>query len=334
VRKLFSMQNHNYKIAIINPFRPDGLARTIFDGILAINHAGSNIDFKLSNKFDYNLPLDEHYLSRDLFISFAKTADLIFIIWGKDGTDIDLAEEINCWDKTIYIDGSEVGKNRRFDFSIQKEIIAGEYKDGGKIDREMLKKCRGYFRREKPYLEGIESLPFGIETQYIQNYEEGIKKDIDFVCIFGQDEYPIMRRYTRQLLERYCRENNFTCVTTKTKSSEEFYKLLARAKVGVSVGGGGFDTFRFWEILGNNCLLLTEKIDIFESDSLELDYRRIYQFNNLFDFQSQVEKLGRYLRTDYLGLDLKSEYESILIRHNSISRVNKIIEFAKSLRII
>lgn len=79
-------QNYNYKIAIINPFRPDGLARTIFDGILALNSAGSNIDFKLASQFDYDLSLNDYVLSRDEFIAFARTADLIFVIWGDDGS--------------------------------------------------------------------------------------------------------------------------------------------------------------------------------------------------------------------------------------------------------
>ena len=144
----------------------------------------------------------------------------------------------------------------------------------------------------------------------------------------------MLRRHVRESLEKYCQENNFTCVTKKTKTPEEFYKFLARAKVGVSVGGGGFDTFRFWEILGNNCLLMTEKIAIFEPGSLALDYRRIYQFDDLFDFQTQIDKIGHYLRTQYSQTDLKDEYETILVEHNSIARVNKIIEFAKSRKII
>jgi len=320
------MEAHQYKIAIINPFRPDGLARTIFDGLLALNQAGSTIDFKLSSQFDYDLPLAEYCLVRDQFVNFAKSADLIFLIWGKDGTDLALAELINCWDKTIYLDGSEVGKNLRYDFKIQRDILAGTYQQAGCINQELLAKCAGYFRREKPYWSGIEALPFGIETRYLSFKPTDLVKDIDFFCIFGQDEYPLMRRYAREFVKKYCAENGFTCATAPTNNQTEFYQLLARSKVGVSI--------RFWEILGNNSLLLTEKIDIFEPDSQKLVYRRIYQFSNLFDFQTQLEKIGAFLRTDYLGLDLGPEYESILADHSTSARVRQIIEFAKQQKII
>lgn len=328
------MATYQYKIAIINPFRPDGLARTIFDGLIDLNQTGSTIDFKIASQFDYNLPLAEHCLARDQFITFAKSADLILLFWGKDGTDLALAELINRWDKTIYLDGSEVGKNLRYDFRVQRDILAGTYRGAGQVNQSLLQKCAGYFRREKPYWPGIEALPFGIETRYLNSKPGEQEKDIDFFCIFGQDEYPLMRRYTRELVEKYCAENNFTCATTPTDSPTEFYQLLARSKVGISIGGGGYDSFRFWEILGNNCLLLTEKIDIFEPDSQKLAYRRIYQFSNLFDFQAQLEKIGSYLRTDYPGLDLKPEYESILTEHGTRARVQEIIEFAKRQKII
>ncbi|KKQ53251.1 MAG: hypothetical protein US72_C0002G0041 [Microgenomates group bacterium GW2011_GWC1_38_12] len=328
------MPEKKYKIAIINPFRPDGLARTIFDGILLLNKIGYNFDFRISSRFDYPLLLNDHFVSKDQFINFAKDADLVFLIWGKDNTDIKLAEIIDCWRKTVFIDGSEVGKNRRYDFIIQKKIIDGQYQDNGAINREMLKKCPLYFRREKPYSTGIEPLPFGIETRYLQSYDKKIKKDIDFFCVFGQEEYPLMRRYARELLEAYCAKNGFICHTQKTKTPKEFYQLLARSKVGISVGGGGYDSFRFWEILGNNCLLLTEKIDIFESNSRMLNYKRIFQFNNLFDFQSQLEKIGNYLKTEYKASNLEKEYEIILKQHGTHSRVKKIFEVAKSRGIV
>jgi hypothetical protein len=316
------------KIAVINPKQADGMARTIIDGLYKMSTEGE-VDFSLSNKFQYDLPVENKVLSRKEFIDYSSKADWIFLIVNaKYGFDKNLIESINQWDKTIYIDGTEVGRNRRYDFTIQKEIIGGVYSGGSIVNKEMLDKCHCYFKREKPYINGIKPLPFGIETRYVKHYKNGIKKDIDFVCIFGQDEYPLMRRYARELLEKFCAENGFTCVTKKTKTSEEFYELLARTKVGVSIGGGGFDTMRFWEILGNNCLLLTERIDIYEPDSNDLNYKRIWQFNNLFDFLYQLEKIGNYLRTDYDQNSLDGEYNNILDRHSSVTRVSDIISIA------
>lgn len=327
------MSDNKYKIAIVNPFRPDGLARTIFDGILDINNSGGEIDFRLSSKFDYDLPLNSLYLPREEFINFAKEADFILLIWGKDGTDTALAETINCFNKTIYIDGSEVGGNKRYDAEIQKQLIIGTFSGRGAINIEMEKKCALYFRREKPYLRDIIPLPFGIERNYSKYYSNNTKKDIDFLCIFGQDEYPLLRREARELLEKYCVENNFICSTKKTKNPDEFYKLLARSKVGVSVGGGGFDTFRFWEILGNNCILITEKIDIYFEDSNRLKYDRIFEFSDLGQFQNQLEKVGRFLQNGYDEKTMTVEYEKILSEHSSKSRVLEIIQKVKAVSI-
>lgn len=328
------MEDLKYKIAIINPFRPDGLARTVFDGIISLNKKGANIDIRLSSKFDYDLPINESLVERNEFIEFAKSADLIFVLWGKDSTDFKLAEEIDLWSKTIFIDGSEVGKNRRFDELIQKQIILGVYEAQGKVDSEMLKKAALYFRREQPYVSGIVSLPFGIESKYTKYYSKDVKKDLDFICIFGQDEYPLLRREVSSALENFCIKNNFTYSVKKTKSSDEFYKLLARSKVGVSVGGGGFDTFRFWEILGNNCLLLTEKIGIYEDNSERLKYKNIFEFTDLESFNKELAKIGEFLRSSYKQEDFEEEYQKIINEHSSEARFLEIIEKAREKGII
>jgi hypothetical protein len=313
------------KIAVINSSISDGLARTIFDGLLELQKKQKDLQFFLSSRFDYILPLKENILPKEDFINFAHDADLIFLIWGKGGVDYNLAEKIGKWEKTIFIDGSEVGKDRRYDFSIQQDILNGQYIKNGAIDQKMLKLCALYFRREKPYVNGIIPLPFGIESFYLSQYDKNIKKSIDFHCVFGQDEYPKIRKYATKILEKYCQENGFSCYISKVKSREEFYRQLAKSKVGVSIGGGGFDSMRFWEILGNNCLLLTEKIDIFHPDSKRLNYKRIWEFGNLYDFRYQLDKVSEFLRKKYRQEELGIEYKKILDEHSSVSRVLEIL---------
>ena len=322
------------KIAVINSNSPDGLARTIFDGLLELQKQEKDLQFSLSAKFDYILPLKENILPKDEFINFARQADVIFLIWGKGGADYNLAERIGKWEKTIFIDGSEVGKDRRYDFSIQNDILKGRYVKNGAIDQKMLKLCALYFRREKPYIKGIIPLPFAIESVYLSQYDKNIKKNIDFHCVFGQNEYPIMRKYVTEILEKYCQENGFSCYISKTKTREEFYRQLAKSKVGISVGGGGFDSMRFWEILGNNCLLLTEKIDIYEPDSKRLDYKRIWEFGNLYDFRYQLKKISEFLKTKYNQQESEGEYQKILIDHLASSRIKEILQIAKKKRIL
>lgn len=313
------------KIAIINPNNPDGLTRTVFDGLLELQKENRELQFFLSSRFDYALPLKGNILPKEDFIDFTRGADLIFLIWGKDGIDFKLVEKIGKWDKTIFIDGLEAGKDRRYDFSIQNDILNGQYKKNGAINQKILKLCALYFRREKPYINGIIPLPFGIESAYLSQYDKNIKKSIDFHCVFGQDKYPALRKYATEILEKYCQEKGFSCYIVKTKTREEFYRQLAKSKVGISIGGGGYDSMRFWEILGNNCLLLTEKIDIYQFDSRRLGYKRIWEFGNLYDFRYQLDKISDFLRKEYNQDKLNGEYQRILSEHSSAARVKEIL---------
>jgi len=322
------------KLALITPKnKNDYLTDTVLDGLIDLKDT-NNIDFKISSRYPCHLNTGCYFLEKKDFLKFANEADAIILFWGKNNTDFDLVKKINKFDKTIFIDGSEVGKNKRYDFDIQNSILNFTYNGNGRIDKEMLEKCALYFRREKPYLEKIIPLPFGIENSYKKFYSSRIKKDIDLFCVFGQEEFPTMRKYCKEILINFCKKNNLSFFIEKTKDKESFYKTLARSKVGISVGGGGFDTARFWEILANNCILLTEKIDIYEPDSKKLDYNRIWQFSNLLDFQYQLEKIGDFLRIKYKQEEMFNEYKKIISEHSSKSRVEEIIFEARNKKIL
>lgn len=322
-------------IAIILPDKnKDYLANTILDGFRALDGTGE-YNVRISPRFVAIADYSDWELDDNAFIEFAKTSDLILYIYAKYTTRA-LVDKIGLWDKTVCIDGSEVGYNNRYDAKIQNGLLDGTYLGSGAIQYDLLEKCRRYFRREKPYINSIIPLPFGIENRFIK-YNLDKKKDIDFTCIFGQDEYPLTRRYSVEMLEKFCSKNGFTCATAKTnsllnrdfrntKSQEKFYDILGRTKVGISIGGGGYDTLRFWEILANNCVLLTESIDIYNPDDDELKFKRIFEFKNLFDFEYRLEELGKLIRAgriqDYLKQD---EYGAILKKHSSSERVRSII---------
>lgn len=324
------------KIAVITPIvKSDYLANTVLDGLITLKKE-SYLDFKVTDDYPTPFPMNDYILKEDEFIKYAIDSDLIILAWGKNSTNFQLVEKINRWDKTIFIDGSETGKNNRFDQVIQNKIIEGKYDGIGAINNEMLNKCKAYFRREKPYINGIKPFPFGIETRYTKYFNKDIKKDIDFTCIFGQEDYPKMRNEARVMLEKFSKKNNFVCMTKKTRGfnfddstkvagRDEFYEILARTKVGISIGGGGFDTARFWEILGNNCILLTEKIDIKAPEGKDFNYNRIHEFSNLEEFENKLAELGDYIRNSYNQDSMISEYNQILKDHSARSRVMSII---------
>ncbi len=323
-----------YKIAVITPKnKNDYMTDTVIDGLIALRTENPDLKFYFPKTYPSDFGESKICLSDADFISFANSADLILFCWGKDNTDYEKANKINRFDKTAFIDGSEVGGDRRYDSKIQEELISGTYKDRGAIDLEMENKCALYFRREKPYLRNIIPLPFGIERSYTKYYSKDTKKDIDFFCVFGYDEYAPLRRQAREVLVDFCKKNDLTYFVDKT-DNDNFYKMLSRSKVGISIGGGGFDTARFWEILGNNCILLTEKIDIYQENSNRLKYDRIFQFVDLEQFCSQLEKIGQFLKNSYDQKNMSVEYEKIFSEHSSKSRVLEIIQKAEEKGII
>ena len=327
------------KIAVILPSgKSDYLANTVLDGLIGLSKYKSDIVFFVTKNYPNPFALEKYEKDEVDFIEFAKTADMIILTWGKNSTNILLAEKINEWKKTIFIDGSELGKNNRFDNKIKQEVIDGSYTGIGSIDQTMLSKCILYFRREKPYIKGIIPLPFGIESRYMIFAEKDNTRDIDFTCIFGQDEYPILRKQVKEYIEKFSKENGFKCHTKKTSGfnfddntkkagRDDFYKILSRTKVGISIGGGGFDTARFWEILGSGAMLMTEKIDIYNENSNRLKYKRIVEFKDLEDFKLKIKDMGNYIRNDYKNdqIELNTEYEKVVKDHSTGARVQEII---------
>ncbi|MEN9614143.1 MAG: hypothetical protein RLZZ347_450 [Candidatus Parcubacteria bacterium] len=327
------------KVALISPKQKDDyLLNDCIDGLFVLSQKRPDLIFRISADFIHPFPAEKInpvQLQEGDFVDFARQADMIVLVQRKGATNFELAEKIGMWHKTVFLDGSELGKDRRFDYAIQDAVLKGDYRENGGVDMQMLQSCVAYFRREKPYLPGITPFPYSIQSSYVKYVDQHKQKDIDFVCIFGQDQFPSMRRFVVKMLEQYCKENGFTFRTQKTSGfdfslerkagRDEFYEILSRAKVGISIGGGGFDTVRFWETLANNCLLITERIDIFKPESKELDYQRVYECNNLYDFKSQLERVGAFLKSGYDQSVLESEYLKILDQHSSCARVEKMI---------
>ncbi len=228
--------------------RNDYLAGTVLDGFAALQEKGNDIKVVLPDYVQLSklaFPRLQRLSSKD-FIRVAKEADLILLFNSGLKVEEEIMEEIGAWDKTFFIDGSELGGNNRLDARILDDLEKGLYRGAGAVRSDLLGKCAGYFRREPPYFPGIIPFPFGIERRHVK-YKRATKKDIDFVCIFGQEQYPPLRKEVRLALEEFCQQNGFSYKTKQTKlpffniysklAQWRFSRLLARAKVGISVCG-------------------------------------------------------------------------------------------------
>src|SRR5882724_4618249 len=132
------------KVAVIPPIsKSDYLANTVLDGLLDLSSDNNNeVEFKILANYPSPFPLDAHILSESGFISYAQSADLIILCWGKGSTNFALAEKIGKWEKTVFVDGSELGKDNRWNTEIQKKLVDMTYEGQGAINQEMLAKCK------------------------------------------------------------------------------------------------------------------------------------------------------------------------------------------------
>ena len=71
-------------------------------------------------------------------------------------------------------------------------------------------------------------------------------------------------------------------------SPEDYYRTLARSKVAVSIRGGGFDTFRYWEIVASGTFLLSEEPDIVIPHNYEHRTHAVFCRPDLSDLQELV----------------------------------------------
>src|SRR3989338_6013175 len=139
----------NYKIAVLTPTeRDDFYCDTVLDGLALLKKENSELQFFYPEYYPHpfgNAFTKQFGLSKEKLADFAKKADIIILFHGKYGTDTALIDELYGWDKTVYVDGSEIGKNKWRDPEIQYQIITGTYGGQGAPNKEMQKKCRLYF---------------------------------------------------------------------------------------------------------------------------------------------------------------------------------------------
>ena len=111
-------------------------------------------------------------------------------------------------------------------------------------------------------------------------------------------------------------------------SPEEYYQEIRRSKIAISIRGGGFDTYRFWEILACRSLLLSELPDILIPNEFQHGEHIIYCKPDL----TGLQKLIRY----YLDHNQEREriaeqgYQHLLKYHTCEKRAEYFLEVCRA----
>jgi hypothetical protein len=97
----------------------------------------------------------------------------------------------------------------------------------------------------------------------------------------------------------------------------EYYSLLGRSKIALSIRGGGFDTLRYWETVACGALLLSEQPDIRIPDNFEHRRHAIFCRPDLSDLVS----LARYYRDhEHERKSIAAEGYAHLLKHHTCER--------------
>jgi hypothetical protein len=97
----------------------------------------------------------------------------------------------------------------------------------------------------------------------------------------------------------------------------EYYRTLARSKIAVSIRGGGFDTYRYWEIPACRSMLLSEVPDIVIPHNFEHRKQAVFCRPDLRDLQ---ELIRYYLSHEEEREAITEEAYGHLLKHHTCER--------------
>lgn len=170
----------------------------------------------------------------------------------------------------------EISQVRPFDFIFKREMIIG--KDYGEWQKKQI----------------IAPLPFPVPTQKIPkahlNSHDRMNEYFKYNVTFWAVESDAIRTKALELIENEfdCRDNGTTRnqVFKKYKRKGLFYlEELSKSRVTLNFRGVGWDTLRFWEVLGMGGFLISQKPQIQIPDSFIDKHEIIYCKDDLSDLK-------------------------------------------------
>jgi hypothetical protein len=144
------------------------------------------------------------------------------------------------------------------------------------------------------------------------------------VVFLGSGTHPLRKRVAAQvdaLRERGLRVVTGVGAAETRPSWEEYVGTLTSARVGISVRGGGFDTYRYWETPYAGAVLVAE------TPQIALPGNFVHGEDAFFaPVDELVETAVRVLERDDLPAIAARGRERVLLRHTSVARAQRLLE--------
>ena len=287
-----------------------------------------------------------HVYTDESVIEHAKTADFIFVLWGKIRDNRPpkyyLLDKINRPDITAYIDGSEWTATGYPD---SKERVAAPWAKNGTVNRQvyeakldssrcrgepwvnevMLDYCRWYFKREcypEDAARGI--IPFNIGCQNSYLADDDYEKSTDIACSFGH-----LHTGLRWEVYHFCKRlqsEGYNVDFVNNVSFDEYKKRISQAHIGVDAWGAGNSSMRTWEIMGNKTCCLTQRTEILFPNK-PTDGIHWIEYSDMKEFETKIyELLANKKRCVDIG---NAGYDFTVKYHTGAPRVRYMLDIMK-----
>ncbi|MFH8093010.1 MAG: glycosyltransferase [Candidatus Aenigmatarchaeota archaeon] len=166
-------------------------------------------------------------------------------------------------------------------------------------------------------------LNFGIIDKKLK-----LPKEKEFDVAFLATINSAWRLSIYKFLKQYAEKNKINIFIKSGLPWKEYINILGKSKISISVRGGGFDTYRYWEIPYCNSMLLSEYPDIIIKNNF-IDNVHASFFRNI---QELRDKLDFFLNKEEMVIRLSQEGKKLLMeKHTSVSRAKEILEYTKNL---
>jgi hypothetical protein len=188
---------------------------------------------------------------------------------------------------------------------------------------------REYYKN-KIYEKHVYPLPFSINNKMFSLIPSmPFKYDVSFWAV---ESHPIRTEELNFL------ENRFDCADNGTSHNQTlrnykrkgkfYFEELKRCRILLNFRGGGWDTLRFWEILGLQRFMISQQLEIVIPNDFEKDSEIVYCNNELSDLE---ELCKYYLKNEAISEQIaKNAYNKAMNFHTDEARARYILDIIQN----
>lgn len=261
----------------------------------------------------------------------AKTADVVIVGSAKPDAFqayLKIAKEIPNTTPVVLIDGGDREELGGDLFRLE----AGEYWDQACRIRPFDLIFKREYLKGQTYPNNVHPLPFAMNTLALGVGPNAVKdKDVIF---WAMNSHPIREKAFQILKGKFDCDANGTGPSKSMKAykfkGRRYHEEMAKAKIVISLRGGGWDTLRYWEAPALGTLLISTKLGIVIPNDFE-DKKHIVHCKD--DLSDLIELCDYYLKHDLEREQIAAAGREHLLKfHTNEARAKTILNVIKGFR--